>query len=131
VAVARKGVFVTTPNRWFPIEFHTLLPLVHWLPPEHFRKLLVLTGRDFFAGQRNLNLLSMRQLRRIAAHAGVGDCHIDAISLLGWPTNLLLWAHKPAVASARPPKQEHTARVASTPSHHCLAIIPADAWSQS
>ena len=34
-----------TPNRWFPIEFHTLLPLVHWLPPEHFRKLLVLTGR--------------------------------------------------------------------------------------
>jgi SAM-dependent methyltransferase len=25
-------VFVTTPNRWFPIEVHTLLPLVHWLP---------------------------------------------------------------------------------------------------
>ena len=24
--------FVTTPNRWFPIEVHTLLPLVHWLP---------------------------------------------------------------------------------------------------
>ncbi len=27
-----KRVFVTTPNRWFPIEVHTLLPLVHWLP---------------------------------------------------------------------------------------------------
>ncbi len=25
-------VFVTTPNRWFPVEVHTLLPLVHWLP---------------------------------------------------------------------------------------------------
>lgn len=25
-------VFVTTPNRWFPLEVHTLLPLVHWLP---------------------------------------------------------------------------------------------------
>jgi SAM-dependent methyltransferase len=25
-------VFVTTPNRWFPIEVHTLLPVVHWLP---------------------------------------------------------------------------------------------------
>ena len=24
--------FVTTPNRWFPIEVHTRLPLVHWLP---------------------------------------------------------------------------------------------------
>src|SRR5881275_2373029 len=27
-----RRVFVTTPNRWFPIEVHTLLPLVHWLP---------------------------------------------------------------------------------------------------
>ena len=26
-------VFVTTPNRWFPLEVHTLLPFVHWLPP--------------------------------------------------------------------------------------------------
>src|SRR4051812_13632388 len=25
-------VFVTTPNRRFPLEVHTLLPLVHWLP---------------------------------------------------------------------------------------------------
>ena len=26
------AVFVTTPNRWFPLEVHTLLPFVHWLP---------------------------------------------------------------------------------------------------
>ena len=24
--------FITTPNRWFPVEVHTRLPLVHWLP---------------------------------------------------------------------------------------------------
>jgi SAM-dependent methyltransferase len=29
--VARRA-FVTTPNRWFPLELHTRLPLVHWLP---------------------------------------------------------------------------------------------------
>jgi len=29
--VARR-VFVSTPNRWFPVEVHTLVPLVHWLP---------------------------------------------------------------------------------------------------
>ena len=28
-----RRVFVTTPNRWFPIEVHTLRPFVHWLPP--------------------------------------------------------------------------------------------------
>jgi len=27
-----RGVFVTTPNRWFPLDPHTLLPLAHWLP---------------------------------------------------------------------------------------------------
>lgn len=27
-----KRVFVTTPNRWFPLEVHTLRPFVHWLP---------------------------------------------------------------------------------------------------
>jgi hypothetical protein len=30
--VARKGICLTTPNRWFPIEIHTQLPLLHWLP---------------------------------------------------------------------------------------------------
>jgi hypothetical protein len=30
--VARR-VFVTTPNRFFPLEVHTLLPFAHWLPP--------------------------------------------------------------------------------------------------
>ena len=29
--VARR-VFVTTPNRLFPLDPHTLLPFVHWLP---------------------------------------------------------------------------------------------------
>jgi SAM-dependent methyltransferase len=27
-----QRVFVTTPNRFFPLEVHTLLPFAHWLP---------------------------------------------------------------------------------------------------
>ncbi len=27
-----RRVVIMTPNRWFPIEVHTLLPLVHWAP---------------------------------------------------------------------------------------------------
>jgi hypothetical protein len=27
-----QRVFVTTPNRYFPLEVHTLLPFAHWLP---------------------------------------------------------------------------------------------------
>jgi hypothetical protein len=53
-----KSFFVTTPNRWYPVEFHTVLPFVHWLPPKHFRKLLKLMGKDFFATEDTLNLLT-------------------------------------------------------------------------
>ena len=63
--VARRGLFITTPNRWFPIEVHTVLPLVHYLPPSTFRAILRRLGRDFFADEANCNLMS----RRTLAHA--------------------------------------------------------------
>jgi SAM-dependent methyltransferase len=34
------SVFVTTPNRWFPLEVHTLLPFAHWLPAGARRRLI-------------------------------------------------------------------------------------------
>ena len=37
--VARR-VYVTTPNRWFPLEVHTLRPFVHWLPGGPRRRLV-------------------------------------------------------------------------------------------
>ena len=65
--VARRAVFVTTPNRWFPVEFHTVLPVVHWLPKPIFRGLMRRTGRGFFAEEANLNLMTARELGRAAA----------------------------------------------------------------
>jgi SAM-dependent methyltransferase len=35
-----RRVFVTTPNRYFPLEVHTLLPFVHWLPKGPRERLL-------------------------------------------------------------------------------------------
>jgi len=88
--VARRAVFITTPNRWFPVEFHTVLPLVHWLPKEIFRTLMRRSGRGFFADERNLNLMTARALAR-AASANSGFRHeVSSVALGGWPSNLLV-----------------------------------------
>jgi hypothetical protein len=41
-----QRVFVTTPNRWFPLEVHTLLPFVHWLPAGPRARVLDRAGWD-------------------------------------------------------------------------------------
>lgn len=57
-----KRSFITTPNRWYPIEFHTVMPFLHWLPPETFRGILKTLGMNFFASEENLNLLDEKSL---------------------------------------------------------------------
>lgn len=56
---------VTTPNRWFPIEVHTLTPLLHWLPPRAFRWILKAFGSNFYADEAHLNLLDEKSLRSL------------------------------------------------------------------
>lgn len=90
VRVARRAVFVTTPNRWFPVEFHTTLPLVHWLPPQTFRSLLRGTRYDFFAREENLNLLTRRELRDLCRDLPSCTIAVETQKLLGIPSNLLL-----------------------------------------
>lgn len=59
--VARR-VFVTTPNRWFPVEVHTLLPVVHWLPREPRDRVFSLLGRP---EAHELELLGPAELRSL------------------------------------------------------------------
>ena len=57
-----KRVFVTTPNRWFPIEVHTLLPVVHWLPSRQREAVYRLLRREQGLG---VELLSAREFRAL------------------------------------------------------------------
>jgi len=52
-------VFLSTPNRWFPIESHTLVPLLHWLPRTASDAAFRLLGQEIWQRTR---LLSSRQL---------------------------------------------------------------------
>jgi hypothetical protein len=46
--------------------------------------------------EENLNLLSTRSLRAAAVTAGIENVVIKSVSLLGWPTNLLLIGRRKA-----------------------------------
>jgi hypothetical protein len=100
--VARRAVFLTTPNRWFPVEVHTQLPLVHWLPKRAFRALMRKSGREFFAAEANLNLLTARELRSIATQVPDFSFRVASVSLGGWPSNLLLIGSRAEVRKAIP-----------------------------
>jgi ubiquinone/menaquinone biosynthesis C-methylase UbiE len=90
IRVAKKGVFITTPNRWHPIEVHTILPLIHWLPKHLHRKLLRLIGLKFYSQEENLNLLDSQTLSSFCHQLGATDFMIKSIKTSGFTSNLLL-----------------------------------------
>jgi hypothetical protein len=61
-------------------------------PPATFRSILRQCGRNFFADEARLNLLSRRDLTGLAERAGLRYYSSHAASLSGWTTNLLLCA---------------------------------------
>ena len=52
-----RCVMFTTPNKRFPVELHTFLPFLHWLPDPTYRAALRALGLGYFADVENLNLL--------------------------------------------------------------------------
>jgi len=87
-----KSIYLTTPNRWFPVEFHTVMPLVHWLPPEWFRFILKLLGKRFYAQEENLNLLTAKDLMELFPPAY--RCTSSHHRLFGLISNLVVHAQK-------------------------------------
>jgi hypothetical protein len=96
VRVARKGICLTTPNRWFPIEFHTQLPLLHWLPKGWFRRILAGMGQTELAKEENLNLMTERDLRKAVEGVSDWSFRFDEARLLGLRSNLVLFGRSDA-----------------------------------
>lgn len=57
-----ERVFITTPNRWFPVEVHTGLPVVHWLPPVTADRLYERVGKPWAKEIRLLTPATFRAL---------------------------------------------------------------------
>ncbi|MBP9089483.1 class I SAM-dependent methyltransferase [bacterium] len=84
-----KYVFVTTPNRWYPLEFHTMVPFIHWLPQAKHQALLRLLGSHFYAKTENLNLLDEKDLKQLFPQEAA--VNLTCYKLLGIPSNFLAY----------------------------------------
>jgi len=56
-----KKIFVSTPNYWFPVDAHTLIPFAHWLPQKIKFWVYKKLGREYWADKNHLNLLTAKK----------------------------------------------------------------------
>tara|TARA_B100000989_G_scaffold298905_1_gene290935 strand:+ start:33458 stop:34147 length:690 start_codon:yes stop_codon:yes gene_type:complete len=90
IRVSKKFVFIQTPNKNYPLEFHTKIPLIHYLPCKIYKKILIALGLNFFADVNNLNLLTKKKIIKIMDILNVKRFEIIEHRFLGLVSNLIL-----------------------------------------
>jgi hypothetical protein len=83
--------FLAVPNRGFPIESHTCLPLVHYLPKPWFRRLLRNTRYDFWSHEENLNYVSAADLLAMWPGDRQPTVVYTGIGFGYWKSNLVIY----------------------------------------
>jgi len=69
-------VFLSTPNRWFPVEVHTLVPLAHWLPRGTRDRVFAVLHRDAWRGVELLSPHELLELFPDAVEARILEARI-------------------------------------------------------
>lgn len=88
-----QRVFISVPNRFFPIEHHTALPFVHY-QDRVFQFACGITGKSEWSRQENLILMTRKRLWRLAASTDKSAA-VGYTGLLAGPisSNLYLTLH--------------------------------------
>jgi hypothetical protein len=83
-----KGYFVQTPHRHFPLEAHTWLPFVGWMPHDATVRLVRVTDRFWVkrCGYVDWNLLGEREMRDLFPSA---EIHVERVA--GLPKSLVAY----------------------------------------
>lgn len=76
-----KQAFITTPNKYFPVEVHTRIPLLHFLPKKVFDRFLHFIGKGW-AADEYMYLLSLSDLCKRLKAAGINKYKIIKNKLL-------------------------------------------------
>jgi SAM-dependent methyltransferase len=83
--------FLAVPNRGFPIESHTCLPLIHFLPKPWFRRLLRDTRYDYWSHEESLNYISAAEIRSLWPGPRLPTIVYAGIGLGLWKSNLVIY----------------------------------------
>jgi Methyltransferase domain len=83
--------FLAVPNRGFPIESHTCLPLIHYLPKTWFRRLLRGTRYDCWSHEENLNYISASELLAMWPANCQPKIVYAGIGFGPWKSNLVIY----------------------------------------
>ena len=91
IKLSKKYLVITTPNRLYPIDFHTKIPLIHWFPKNLHRFILKIFGLNCLSKEENLNLLSKNELKKILGNfSNLVDFKIENLSLFGYVSNFIV-----------------------------------------
>jgi hypothetical protein len=87
--VARK-VFISVPNRYFPVEHHTAIPLLHFWK-RSFGVACRMLGKAEWADERNLILMSRQSLAALVPEGVVPRIGHTGIALGPFSSNLFMF----------------------------------------
>ena len=94
IKFSKKYFIIITPNRFHPIEFHTKLPFIHWLPKKLHRIILKKLKFDQLCKEENLNLLSFREIRGFLSSFKNINYKLKCINLFGFKSNIIILGTK-------------------------------------
>ena len=114
---ARHGVLITTPNRWHPMETHTGLPLLHFLPAPLYRSVYRLLGKGMYASEETLNLMGASRLLSMTEELKPNGASVTLhqVRWLGFASNLVVAVQKSSGSMCEPPAAQPLA-IGVTPS---------------
>jgi hypothetical protein len=89
LARVAKRVFLTVPHRYFPVEHHTAILLLHFTDP-NIRLACRITGKKSWADPKNLILMTRRRLERVCPPGASRKIGMTGLSLGAFSSNLYL-----------------------------------------
>ncbi|MDA9201128.1 hypothetical protein N9O53_04740 [Candidatus Pelagibacter ubique] len=93
IKLTKKIFIIITPNRFYPVELHTKIPLIHWLPKATYRMILKFLGLSFYANEENLNLLSANELKKMLNNKKI-NYEMKFLKLMFLKSNIIIIGKK-------------------------------------